>query len=220
MSWLRRLLGSSLGKKYVMALSGLALVAYLIVHVVGNLTLYADRNGAAFDRYAAAIEANPFLPLAEIGLAGLFLVHILFAVRTTLENRRARTRRYHVVAGKGAKTFGSTSMIVTGAFVLAFLIVHIIDFRIGKLAADAPHSLAQMVRERMRDPLGAAIYVVGSAAVGIHLTHGIKSAFQSLGLQHANATPQIARVGVWLAIAIGVGFASFPLYYLWSAGTP
>jgi succinate dehydrogenase / fumarate reductase, cytochrome b subunit len=179
MTWLRRTLASSLGKKYVMAVSGLLLVGFLVVHLSGNLLLYFGRDGGSFDAYAAALDSNPLLPIAEIGLALLFVVHIATALRVSFENREARSQGYAVRASMGRRTLASTSMLVTGLVILVFLVVHIYDFRVGKLLVEPSTSLAGLVRKRFATPLGLGIYLVGVAAVAVHLRHAFRSAFQS-----------------------------------------
>lgn len=228
LTWLRQTLSSSLGKKYLVAISGLMLVGFLIVHLLGNLNLYVGGSGAAFNHYAHFLTANPALPLAEVALAALFVLHIAFAIRVTYQNRGARHSRYAVASSKGKKTLASSSMIFTGLIVLVFLLVHLYDFRIGKETATAAASygrdaelfdLAAMVRHRLSDPVGAGIYLVGVVVLGIHLSHAIRSSFQTLGVNHPHLNTLIVRGGIGLAVLIALGFASFPIYFLWSGGT-
>jgi len=213
LSWVGRFLSSSIGKKAAMALTGLGLVGFLVVHLLGNLTLYADDTGEAFNHYAETLEANPFLPVAEIGLALLFAAHIALAVRVTAENREARRQGYRLRASMGERTLASATMIVTGVIVLVFLVVHVADFRIPKLFGRID-DLAAAVKLRLASPLGAGIYLVGVGALGIHLAHAFKSAFQSLGLNHPRFTPLIARTSVALAVLLFLGFVSFPVVLL------
>jgi succinate dehydrogenase / fumarate reductase cytochrome b subunit len=219
--WLRRTLSSSIGKKLAMAVSGLLLIGFLIVHLSGNLLIFADDQGRAFDEYARKLDDNPLLPIAEIALLALFVVHIALALRVTTENRDARRIGYGVRNSMGAKTLASSTMIVTGSLVLIFLIVHLADFRIGKLFAEArPFSLAAMVRRRLHEPLGAAIYLAGVLALGVHLRHGFRSAFQTLGVNHPKLNPILVRVGWALAVILAAGFAAFPILLLARGGTP
>ena len=220
MNWIRHLLATSLGKKYVMAVSGLLLVGFLVVHLSGNLLIFAGGDGAPFDAYARALESNPLLPVAEIGLLLLFVVHVAAALRVSLENREARSRGYAVRASHGRKTLASASMLVTGLVVLVFLAIHLYDFRIGKELADEPASLAAMVRERLATPLGAGIYLAGVGALAIHLRHAFRSAFQSLGASHPHLDPILERAGIAVAILLGLGFASFPLVFLLGGASP
>lgn len=208
-------MSSSVGKKYVMAASGLALVGFLIAHLLGNLLIFSGEEGAAFDSYAHTLESNPLLPLAEIGLGLLFVVHIAMALRVSFQNRDARSQGYAVRASLGRRTIASSSMLVTGLVVLLFLLVHLYDFRIGKLLEDPPpSSLAGLVRKRLATPLGAGIYLVGVAALALHLRHAFRSAFQSLGANHPHLNPTLEKAGIALAIILGLGFASFPIVFL------
>jgi succinate dehydrogenase / fumarate reductase cytochrome b subunit len=218
MSWLRRTFASSLGRKYLMAATGLLLVGFLVVHLAGNLLIYADKSSAEFDAYAAKLDGNPLLPVAEIALAALFVVHIGFALRLNLENKEARSQGYAVRASLGKRTISSASMVVTGLLVLVFLAVHLYDFRIGKLLADAGPSLGRLVRRRLSTPLGAGVYLLGVGALAVHLRHAFRSAFQTLGVSHPRLNPILERTSLAVAILFGLGFASFPVYFLIAGG--
>lgn len=212
-NWLRRFLSSSLGRKYVMAVSGLGLVLFLVVHLAGNLTLFLGND--LFNAYAHALESNPLLPLLEAGLAAVFLVHIALAVWLIVQNRAARRAKYHAELGMGGtvgQSFASATMAITGPIVLVFLLIHIYDFRISKLFVDEGYDLAVAIRERLASPLGAAIYFIGVLALGVHLWHGFQSAFQTLGLSHPRARLVILWLGRGLAVALFLGFASFPFW--------
>jgi succinate dehydrogenase / fumarate reductase cytochrome b subunit len=202
-----------------MAATGLLLVGFLFVHLAGNLLVYSGQGGAAFDAYAAKLDSNPVLPVAEIGLAALFAAHIALALRVSLENREARTRGYSVRASLGRRTLSSASMVATGLTVLVFLIVHLYDFRVGKLLEHAGTSLWQMVRLRLSTPVGAGIYLVGVGALSLHLRHAFRSAFQTLGANHPHLNPLIERTGWAVAILLGIGFASFPVFFLLGGGS-
>lgn len=218
LDWFRRLWTASIGKKFWMAATGLLLIAFLLVHLAENLLLYVDSSGAAFDAYVHWLEANPLLPAAEIGLLLLFVAHIAMALRVTAENRDARSHGYRVRASKGARTLASSSMAVTGVLLIVFLVVHVIDFRIGKeLAANEGRGLYSIVRERLASPLGVSIYLAGMVVLALHLRHGFRSAMQSLGWSHPNLNPFWVRLGWLLSVVIAVGFASFPIYF-WLRG--
>jgi succinate dehydrogenase / fumarate reductase cytochrome b subunit len=210
--WLQSFLRSSIGKKASMAVSGLLLVGFLIAHLAGNLTLFADGNGQAFDAYAAQLRSlGPLLLAAELGLLALFLTHIAFAAWTTWQNRRARSSRYALPASHGGRTFASGTMPLTGLVVLFFLVVHLVHFRFDAAFAEGP---AALVRATLSQPLPAAIYLLGALALTIHLVHAIPSALQTLGWHHPRWTPVLARTGLVLAVVLGLGFASFPVYAL------
>jgi succinate dehydrogenase / fumarate reductase cytochrome b subunit len=202
------LLRASIGRKLLMSLTGLALIGYLVVHLAGNLQIFAGEGGEAFDAYAKALEENPLLPLAEVALAALFVAHIALGLRTALANREARPRRYKELASHGRRNPASMSMLVTGVIVLVFLVIHVIDFRI---LPRHPEGLAATVVRRLATPVGAAIYLVGVAALGLHLWHAFQSSLQTLGVNHPRYTPAIKKLGFALALLLAVGFASFPV---------
>jgi succinate dehydrogenase / fumarate reductase cytochrome b subunit len=218
MTWLSRTFSGSLGRKYLMAVTGLMLVGFLVVHLSGNLLIFAGKSGADFDAYAAKLDGNPLLPIAEIGLAVLFIAHIALALRVNLENREARSQGYVVRASLGKKTIASASMVVTGLVVLVFLLIHLYDFRVGKLSMEPGGSLAGLVRKRLATPLGAGVYLLGVVALSVHLRHAFRSAFQSLGVNHPRLNPLLERASWAVAVLFGLGFASFPLYFLLAGG--
>jgi succinate dehydrogenase / fumarate reductase, cytochrome b subunit len=220
--WVDRFLLSSLGRKYVMAATGFLLVGFLIAHLAGNLTLYGAADGASFVRYAQGMHDFGVLMYAgEIGLVLLFFVHVYTAVRLTMINRAARPIGYAVKRTFGESTIASRSMFVTGSIILGFLVVHLLDFRLA-VGVAPPHApeLLGLVRDTLTQPLYAAIYLVGSLAVGVHLAHGFRSAFQSLGANHPQLNRLVSRLGLVLAILLAVGFASFPLIAImqWKGG--
>ena len=216
-SWLERTFTSSVGRKVLLGLSGFALVLFLIGHLVGNLTFYADDTGEMFDSYAHALESNPLLPLVELGLLALFAFHIGLAVKLQMENRAARGSNYVARGDHGQKTPASSSMLFTGIATLGFLILHLTDFRFAK---EEGHSMAGMMRDVLSSPLHAAAYVAFVCLLTVHLAHGFQSAFQSLGLNHPRYTPLIKKISIGLALALGVGFASFPVIIMLTGGDP
>ena len=219
MNWIGKFLHSTIGRKVLMALTGLALIVFLIGHLIGNLTLYADGDGEAFNHYAETLESNPLLLPIEVGLALLFIAHIALGIRVSLENREARKKGYAIRASLGRRTLGSASMLITGVLILAFLVVHVADFRIPKLLGDeSMDDLALAVKQRLASPLGAGIYLVGVVALGLHLSHAFQSAFQTLGVNHPKYSPWITRVGIALAIVLFLGFASFPVVLMVQGG--
>lgn len=216
-AWLEKLFGSSIGKKLVMALTGLLLFGFLVVHLGENLLVYADRDGAAFDGYVRWLTSWSWIPLAELGLAALFVGHIVQAVRVHLANRSARRTPYALNPGHGGRTLASTSMIVTGSIVLLFLILHLVQFRFAP--EEARHaSMAAVVREEFKKPLVLGVYLLGLIALAIHLSHGLQSALQTLGLSHPRYTPCVRRLSTVLAVLLALGFATIPVYFFLSGG--
>ncbi|HJM56394.1 MAG TPA: succinate dehydrogenase cytochrome b subunit [Planctomycetota bacterium] len=216
-SWIGRFLSSSVGKKTVLAVTGLSLVGFLVAHLLGNFSLYTG-GIEGFNEYAAALEdLGGLLMAAEVGLFALFVIHMGLALRIVRENRLARQEAYRVNATMGSSTAASRSMAITGLIVLLFLIVHIIDFRVPTLLGDMDN-LGEAVVQRLASPVGATIYLLGILALGLHLRHAIQSALQTLGIQHPNWSPFLRAGAMALAAALALGFASFPIYCLLSEG--
>jgi succinate dehydrogenase / fumarate reductase cytochrome b subunit len=210
--WIGRFLASSIGRKALMAATGLLLVGYLVEHLIGNVKLYEDESGAAFNEYVRYLQSFGWLlAVAEVALAALFLGHIVVAIQVTLENWSARKDRYAVRNLRGAATLGSLSMHLSGAGILGFLVKHLYDFRFDARFSTDP---AALVQRTLAQPSHAVVYLVASLLVGLHLSHGFRSAFQSLGVSHPKWTPWIEGLGRAIAVVLALGFASFPLYFL------
>ena len=197
-----------------MAVTGLALVGFLIEHLSGNFTLFqADEK---FDHYKEFLEGfGPLLRVAEVGLFLVFAIHILVAFRVNLENREARKERYIVRSSRGASTAASVSMLVTGSLILLFLIKHWTDFRFDAGYHADP---AATVKRTLGSPFSGTVYALAMGVLGLHLAHGFRSAFQSLGISHTKLVPLLEVAGLVVAVALAVGFASIPVYMLffWS----
>jgi succinate dehydrogenase / fumarate reductase cytochrome b subunit len=218
--WLGNALSSSVGRKIVMGLTGLLLVGFLVEHLLGNLTLFEDGDGSAFHEYKAFMESfGPLLTVAEIGLFLLFGAHIVLALRLSIENREARRTRYLIRANRGKANAASLSMLITGSVILIYLVKHVFfDFRFNAGYHEAP---AQTVKETLASPLSGFFYLAAMGILGLHLAHGFRSAFQSLGLSHPKLDPLLDRAGIAVAVLFGLGFAVFPIYYLflWNGGS-
>jgi len=211
-------LASSLGKKIIMGATGLLLVAFLIEHLIGNMKLTPTpavggvSDGSDFDAYVDFMNGlGVFKVLGELGLAALFVIHVFLAVRITLENREARKHRYVVRSDNGAKTPASASMFITGALILGYLVKHLLDFRFNAAFHESP---AATVYETLSVPLNAFIYIAISLVVGVHVSHGFRSAFQSLGASHPQWNPVLELTGKALAALFAIAFAWLPIYIL------
>lgn len=211
-------LASSVGKKIVMGSTGLLLVLFLIEHLHGNLKLIEDPSGQAFDEYVAFLQGfGPLLVVAEIGLFLLFAAHVYLALRLTLENLQARRQRYVVRATRGGASFASSTMFASGALLLGYLIKHLLDYRFDERFFESP---AAFVRSSFASPLQVGIYVAAAAVLGLHLSHGIRSALQSLGINHPMWNPLLRRAGVALALLLAAGFALIPLILSFTSEAP
>ena len=211
MKWLFALFSSSIGKKQLMALTGLCLIFFLIVHLVGNFTLFMGEE--PFNEYAKFYSDHPKLLLvAEAGLVTLFLVHIFLAIRVTLQNRSARPQAY-VAKDASDATLASRTMIFTGFVILSFLIWHLIMFKFSE-----PENLYEAVSSVFRLPLVAGASAIAMFLLGFHLNHAIKSLLQTFGFDHPNYTPLTKCLGFIISLFIGIGFALIPLYFILMKG--
>lgn len=217
MSPVLKALSSSVGKKFVMGITGLLLCGFLVTHLAGNLLLYAGAD--AYNKYAHTLHSQPALLLiAEIILYFLFIAHIYLAFHTTTENWSARGHRYAIKRSKLDAAPHTTSwplhpeawMFWSGAVILFFLIVHVGQFawEIWLPGPPGEQPFTKAIRI-LNDNVTAAIYLIGVGILGIHLWHGFAAAFQSLGLTHPRYAGFIKWLGVLFAIVIALGFASF-----------
>lgn len=196
MAWFTRAVSSSVGKKYIMALTGLLLGGFLLLHAAGNATIFLGRS--VFLSYAAHLHALGFaVAVAEVLLLALFLVHAVTGLVLFLENRRARTSRYAVCSSAGGRTWGSATMPYTGLLVLAFLFLHLVNFRF----VDQGANIADLVAGVLAHPWYSILYGIGLAALALHVGHGFWSLFQSAGISHPKYD-RLLRVCAWLACTL------------------
>jgi succinate dehydrogenase / fumarate reductase cytochrome b subunit len=213
---------TSVGTKLVIGITGFALFLYLVIHIAGNLMVFF--GPAFFNKYAYTLESNPLLPIIEIGLLLIFLIHIYRTVRMFLANQEARPARYVVKKPAGRpsrKSFASSTMIVSGLWLLAFVIIHVKAFRFG-VEHEWPaggRDLYRLEMENLSNPLMVAFYVLSMIVVGSHLWHGIASALQSLGFDHPVWTPRILAAAKVCAVLIAGGFMIIAIWvYMHQAG--
>lgn len=198
---------SSIAKKLLVATAGLLLCGFLVTHLAGNLFLLAGEE--SFNHYAEALEENPLIVPAEIVLAALFMAHILSSLKVKLENRKARPVAYAQYHSKGGRSLGSRTMIFSGLLLLTFLVIHIRTFKFG----DKTYGLFNLVATSFQNFWYMLFYVVAMLFLGLHLSHGFGSAFQTLGLAgHPKYKPLIQRTGFLFALLIAGGFAFLPVW--------
>src|SRR3954447_951035 len=200
--WLFAALGTTVGSKYVVALTGLALTAFVVVHMAGNLLIFRGRD--ALNSYALFLkDRGGLLWLARGGLLAMFVLHVWLAVRLTLRNRAARPTRYAYEDTVQA-SWASRTMIWSGLVILAFVIFHLMHYTFGLVAATAPdgtnyldlhesltqasprdpaqrHDVYGMTVYGFRNVAVSIAYIVAQLFLGLHLSHGVSSTFQSMG---------------------------------------
>jgi succinate dehydrogenase / fumarate reductase cytochrome b subunit len=208
---------SSVGTKLLIGVTGLALFIYLLIHIAGNLLVFFGPS--FFNKYAFTLESNPLLPVVELGLLAVFLVHVYKTVRMFLSNQDARPARYAMkrpAGGPSRKSFASSTMIVSGLWLLVFIIIHVRAFKEG-WGTEYPwpaggRDLYRQEMETFANPLMVAFYLLSMAVVGSHLSHGISSAVQSLGLDHPKWTPRFLVAGKLFAVGIAGAFMVIALW--------
>jgi succinate dehydrogenase cytochrome b subunit len=217
MSTIRRAFSSSVGTKLLMGLTGLALFAYLILHLIGNALIFAGPE--TFNEYSHRLVSNPLVIPVEIGLLAIFLLHIYKAFTNYVANRRARPVGYTIKKFAGytsRKSVASSTMIWSGIVIAVFVLVHVKQFKYGawyQTVSDNPvRDLARTEFEVFSHPVWVAFYFVATLLVGLHLRHGIASSFQSLGIDHPLYTRRLTIWGIVFAVIIGGGLACIPVW--------
>ena len=222
MSWLSRFYRSSIGSKVVMAVTGLLLLLFVIGHLAGNLLVYAGRD--ALNDYAEFLKGNPLiLWSARVGLLVVFLLHVITSVRLSALNRRARPERYAYMDTVQASA-ASRYMLLSGAVVFFYVVYHLLHFTLGVVDPEAfevppqrmpdghlRHDVFAMLVVGFRSDLVVGVYVLANLLLAWHLSHGIASLFQSLGVRSQRFTPMIEAAGLWVSALIGAGFISIPI---------
>lgn len=219
MGWFITFIDSSIGKKLVMALTGLFLATFLIVHLIGNLFLLSPTKDL-FEAYSEFMASNKNIPIRiiEIGLFILFIYHIINGIRLWYMNYIARgSVRYKKNDPNENSSFFSRFMVVSGVIVFLFLVLHLWDF-FFPFRYGGETGMYEHVIKRFNDPLYSTIYIITFILLCFHLIHGVQSAFQTLGVRHNKYTPFIKTTGIIFSILICAGFAIIPLYFLINKG--
>ena len=200
---------SSVGKKSIMAASGLLLSLFLLTHMLGNSVSFLGRD--AFNTYAERLHSLGVLVyIFEIGLLTLFLIHIITGIILYLENLQARPSRYSVNTSEGGRSWGSRTMPYTGVIILVFIIVHLMNFHF----TDKSVPVADLVRKLLSSPSLAFFYIFSLVALALHLSHGFWSLFQSIGFNHEKYNPLLMKGALVFSILMGAVFILIPVLTL------
>jgi succinate dehydrogenase / fumarate reductase cytochrome b subunit len=200
---------SSVGKKSIMAASGLLLSLFLLTHMLGNSVSFLGRD--AFNTYAERLHSlGTLVYIFEIGLLTLFLIHIITGIILYLGNLQARPSRYSVNTSEGGRSWGSRTMPYTGAIILVFIIVHLMNFHF----TDKSVPVADLVRELLSTPSLAFFYIFSLVALALHLSHGFWSLFQSIGFNHEKYNPLLLKGALVFSILMGAVFILIPVLTL------
>ncbi len=199
---------SSIGRKAVMALTGLGAIGFLFPHLGGNITIVGGEG--YFNAYAHHLHSFPLLPLFEAGLAGMFLIHICYGVALTYMNWKARPIGYGMEQNAGGRTLSSGTMIYSGLVILTFILYHLWTVKLNP--AIQGREAFDRVTGVLTNLVGAVVYMVGFGALALHLTHGAQSTLQSLGLRHPKYDPIIEGLGRVCAWVVSMGFAAILIW--------
>lgn len=238
----QRLFNSSIGLKLLMGATGVILVGFVIIHLLGNLQMYIGSD--AFNHYAQTLQGNPPLVWsARIVLLGAVLVHIWSAILLTRLNWRARPQPYASPRRYDRTTYAALFMRGSGVVILAFIVFHILHFTVGAIQPENyslhevlrgdvwvreqnPTILAQVPAHMQRhdaysmfilgfqNPIVSAAYIVANLLLGRHLSHGIASGFATLGLAKGKQRITTERIGTAIATFVMIGNIAFPIAVL------
>lgn len=208
MNWITGTLGSSIGKKLMMAVTGLGFCGFLAGHLAGNLTIYGGRD--AFNSYAAHLHSlGPLINVMELGLLFFAIVHVLTGLTLFLGNLKARPVRYAVNQSAGGRTIGSATMPYTGVVLLAFILFHLMNFH---FVDKTDTTIYAIVSSAFSKPGYVIVYIAAMVVAAVHVSHGFWSAFQTIGANHPKYMPLFRTAGLAFAVAVGIGFGFLPIY--------
>ncbi|MBI5075122.1 MAG: succinate dehydrogenase cytochrome b subunit [Nitrospirae bacterium] len=207
------------GRKIVMSLTGLAMVIFVIIHLLGNASLFSGPDGInAYGKLLHSLGA--FLWLIRLIMLTALCLHILFGIHLTLENRAAKPQRY-AVRKDLSSTFAGRNMIWTGLLIASYLLYHLLHFTLeviypGLAAYQNPDAAGRpdifmMVVLSFRNISVAGLYVLAMGALALHLSHGIQSMFQTLGLNNERTLPAVIKIGTIAAVVLFLGYISIPV---------
>lgn len=217
------LLTSTVGRKILMAVTGLMLVCFITVHLMGNLSVFAGADG--INAYAKHLhDLGPLVWVFRLAMLGLFAVHITFGIQLYLENKAATPETY-AVQKTLVTTFSAKTMIFTGLIILTFLVYHLLHFTVqvtnpeisaSHLPLDAAMrpDVFSMVVLSFQKVFISVIYIIAMAALFLHLSHGVSSWVQTLGWSTGPSQDKVTAIGKIVAIVYGLAYIAIPLFIL------
>lgn len=222
---LKKALTSSIGKKYIMAITGLSLVGFMVTHLLANLTLYWP-DPVVFNQYPHKLKSfGGLLTIAELGLGGLFATHAAMAIWLWRDKQFSGGKYAAERISKGGNSRFNTSslgMTVTGLLLLVFLVAHVLHFRFGPAEAagymtmidgEPARDLYRLVAEEFKNPVVAGVYALTMLFFGLHVRHGFWSAFQSLGAMKPEWSKGIYAFAAAIAFLFTIGFLFIPVWF-------
>ncbi len=210
MNSLTRAFSYSVGRKLIMAATGLFLMVFLIEHLIGNFLLLKGDGGAAFIEYSASMVHNLLIRIVEVLLFAAIVIHVIDGVTLFFSGRKKRSRRYAVQNSPASWT--SRNMIVTGTVIFIFLIVHFYTFFVPYRVLGTDATIYELVIAAFSSPVYVAFYVVAFLFLGLHLKHAFISSMQTLGLRHLKYDKCLDVAGTLYAIVVPLGYAFIALF--------
>jgi len=211
--WFISFVKTSIGKKLVMACSGLLLLSFLAIHAFGNAAIYIGSK--YFQIYADALHGFPVLVyIFGLGILIVFIAHIGVAILLFLEKRRTASR-YNVQSRVVENTFASRTMPYTGLFIFLFLIIHVFGFGIAK---PEDIKISMLVKDYLSGFFYSLFYIISFIALAIHLNHGFWSMLQTFGVNHPRYNFLISKLTIIVPVLFLVIFGGIPIYFMTGAG--
>ncbi|QTA80146.1 Succinate dehydrogenase cytochrome b556 subunit [Desulfonema limicola] len=208
MNWLINTFSSSIGKKLMMAVTGLGFIGFIAGHLAGNLTIYGGKD--LFNSYAEHLHSlGPLVTAAEWILLTMALIHVLTGLTLFYQNFKSRPVKYAVNKNAGGRTIGSGTMPYTGILMLAFVIIHLMNFH---FVDKTNITIFEIVSQAFSSPAYVVLYVAAMIVVALHVSHGFWSAFQTIGANHPKYMPIIQMAGLGFSVIVGIGFGFIPIY--------
>lgn len=220
-------LTASIGRKFLMSITGLFLVSFIVIHMTVNLLLIFDDSGELFNVAAHFMGTNPIIKVMEPILALGFFVHIVWSLIISVQNLRARPIGYKKSSQGVNSTWASRNMLILGALILVFLVLHIYDFwwkikvsgspllEMQTGLADGVHNTYALVSTLFKESVAYNfIYIAGGILLGLHITHGFWSAFQTIGLNNDIWRKRLYFLANVIGWVFAIGFSVIPLYFM------
>lgn len=219
-------LSVAIGRKFIVSISGLFLMMFICVHLGANLLLIFDDSGELFNQGANFMATNPFIRIMEPVLALGFLIHIVWSFYVSYKNYKARPVRYAQSNASYSSSWASRNMFVLGSLVLAFLVIHlwnfyyVIKFNYESMLSTeidgvVMHDTYTLVAGLFKASMGYCIvYIIGGLLLGLHLSHGFWSSFQTIGFSNKIWLSRLQFIGQIFAVIVAAGFSIIPLYFM------
>lgn len=208
---------STIQKKQIVGITGLAMVGFVLAHLSGNFLIY--KGADAFNAYAKFLhDLGGLLWVMRLGILASFVLHIGFTINLVITNRKARVNRYYKYRNHRSESSLATQLMpLTGTIILIYIIFHLLDFTLADkvgIIEGIDYGLYGLVVNTLSDPIHSILYIIAMASVGLHMFHAFQSVFQTLGVMSSDNQKYFVLASKALGVAITLGFSSIPVYIL------